>query len=151
MKKLILVLFFVLTPMVVHAEPWVVSGQTDMPAPGGIDDPLPANSGALGAVTQLPYTVPAGKVLCVKAYGVEGYDAPGIMVIFLWTGAPYEVSSQWRIEHGLPSVGASNGSNEFVGLNFCFPAGTLIHVRLLNGTQQIGVYGWYVTGELIDE
>ena len=132
------------------AEPWVISGQTSLVANTSVDDPTPADAGAIGQVTELPYVVPAGKVVCIKAYGMEGYDSPGIAVIFVWTGNPATVTPQWRMSHGLPSAAASNGSQEITGLNHCFPEGTYIHVRLINGQAYSGVYGWYVTGEISD-
>lgn len=132
-----------------NAEPWVITGQTSIPANTGVDNPTPANTGALGAVTALPYTVPAGCTLLIDAYGMEGYDAAGISVLFIWTGAPDPATSQWRIDHGAASVAADSGSQEITGQKLYFPEGTVINVRLINGTTMNNtVFGWYVNGDL---
>lgn len=153
MRTLLILLssLFIATAAVADsAEPWVISGQTNIAAGTSIDNPTPANSGAVGAVASLPYVVPTGKRVCINAYGMEGYDASGIAVLFMWTGNPPVVTGQWRIDHGLPSVAADGGSQEITGMNFCFDEGTYLNVRLINGSTYGGVYGWYVTGTIAD-
>ncbi|MPY72154.1 MAG: hypothetical protein GEU92_19005 [Alphaproteobacteria bacterium] len=148
MKTLLAIACLLLAACSAHAEPWVISGQTNLSAGTSVDNPTPANAGAIGAVTSLPYTVPAGKQVCIHAYGMEGYDFAGIAVLFVWTGNPNPVTAQWRIDHGLPSAAAKDGSQEITGMNFCFPAGTVINIRLINGQSSGSVYGWYVTGSI---
>lgn len=148
--KSVLCLVLALFAFSANAAPWVISGQTNLAANTAVDNPTPASPGAVGQVTALPYVVPAGKQVCIKAYGMEGYDASGIAVLFMWTGNPNPVTSQWRMDNGLPSAAAKGGSQEITGMNFCFPAGTYLNVRLINGSSYAGVYGWYVTGEITD-
>jgi len=148
MLRFFLLLCLLFAGPALAADPWVISGQTRVEAGTGMDNPTPAAAGAEGQVTALPYTVPPGNRVCVTAYGMEGYDEPGIAVLFVWTGAPAVVTSEWRIDHGLPSVAASNGSQEITGMNFCFSAGTVLNVRLINGQTSGSVYGWYVAGEI---
>jgi len=150
MRTAIIILLSFLFTYSAHADPWVISGQTNVATGGSIDNPTPSAPGAIGQVTALPYVVPSGKQVCVRAYGMEGYDASGIAVLFMWAGNPNPVTGQWRIDHGLPSVAAKSGSQEITGLNFCFPAGTYLNVRLINGSSYGGVYGWYVSGEITD-
>lgn len=150
LKATILGLAAVFIATAAHAEPWVISGQTNLATNASVDNPTPANAGAVGAVSSLPYVVPAGKRVCVHAYGMEGYDASGIAVLFMWTGNPSPVTGQWRIDHGLPSVAAKGGSQEITGMNFCFDEGEYLNVRLINGSSYGGIYGWYVTGEITD-
>lgn len=150
MRTLLTAAFFwaaLLSP-VYAGTPWVASGQTTIAAGAGIDNPVTANSGAVGQVLALPYVVPIGSRLCITAYGMEGYNAAGIAVLFVWTGDPPVVTPQWRIDHGLPSVAAKDGSSELTGLNFCFDEGETINIRLINGQNITAVFGWYVTGEL---
>lgn len=150
MRRIIVFFTWFLFPVAAFANPWVISGQTQLDAQSSLDNPTPAAAGAIGQVTALPYIVPGGKIVCIHAYGMEGYDAAGIAVLFIWTGDPQPVTSQWRIDHGLPSAAADGGSQEITGMNFCFPASTVINVRLINGTTYGGVYGWYVTGEILN-
>jgi hypothetical protein len=131
------------------AEPWAASGQTNLAANSSVDNPAPADTGAIGAVADLPYMVPFGYTLCVDHMAMEGYDSPGIAVLFLFTGSyPGGATSADRISHGTGSVAASTGSTEHTG-RFCFPEGVTINVRLINGQSYSGVYGWQVTGELL--
>lgn len=99
----------------------------------------------------LPYVVPYRKQLCIEGYVIEGYDTSGISVLFVWTGEiPQGVSpSAYRIEHGLPSAAGHTGHGQ-INLRFCFPEGTIVNVRLINGSAYSGVYGWGVWGELSD-
>lgn len=130
--------------------PWAVSGQTNLAENSDVDNPPVADTGALGTVCKLPYTVPAGKILRVDHRAIEGYDALGIAVIFLFTGEyPDGATSADRIAHGTGSIAAHAGSNEHDG-RFYFPEGTVVNVRLINGQNYSGVYGWEVTGELLD-
>ncbi len=138
------------------SQPWVISGQTSIEAQTGIDNPLPSAPGAIGQVTRLPYTVPQGRVLCITDYVMEGYDFEGIAVLFVYTGMiPEEASVQEAVAHriarGLPSVAADQGSAQITSMNYCFPGGTVINVRLINGTNVTAVYGWGVWGTLRDE
>ncbi len=132
-----------------RADPWGVSGQTQLNANTAIDNPYPADSGAVGGVVSLPYVVPYGKQLCINGYVMEGYDAPGIAVLFVWTGAipAGENAPAYRMDHGLPSVAAHSGSRQ-ISLRYCFPEGGTINIRLINGSTYSGVYGWGVWGEL---
>lgn len=130
--------------------PFVISGQTNIGSSSSIDNPVPANSGAEGQVTSLPYTVPEGKKVCINAYSMEGYDSSGIAVLFIFTGTANPMTAQHRIDHGLPSVAAKNGSSQLTDMNFCFGPGTVINVRLINGSGYGGVYGWHVTGTIED-
>ena len=86
--------------------------------------------------------------MCIRAYGIEGYDEPGTAVIFVFTGSDH--TPDGRKSHGLPSVAASRTSAEFTGLNACYLAGTIINIRLINAQRSPSVYGWYATGEVTD-
>jgi hypothetical protein len=130
------------------ASPWIITGQTKIVVNTGLDNPVPADTGAVGAVKSLPYTVPGGCALTINAYGMEGYNRTGVSVLFLWTGDPSNASTDWRIAHGTASVAAGAGSQEVVGQRLVFPAGTIINVRLINGTTESWVFGWYVNGDL---
>lgn len=150
MKTFLIAATLVLISAAAQAGPWIITGQTSIPASTGIDNPTPSDTGALGVVTSLPYTVPENCTLLVDAYGMEGYNKyDGVSVLFIWTGAPATVTSQWRIDHGAASVAAGTGSQEIIGQRLYFPAGTVVNVRLINGTTyNNAVFGWYVNGEI---
>ena len=149
MNKIILILL--LLPISVIGSPWVVSGQTGIPAKTGIDNPVPSDPGAIGQVTSLPYTVPANCTLMLTSYGIEGYVQDGISVVFIWTGSPATVTPQWRIDHATASAAARNGSNELIGQLYDFPEGTVMNIRLINGTTTANnwIFGWYASGDLV--
>ena len=148
MNKIILLM---LLSFSVLADPWIVSGQTGIPAQTGIDNPQPSNPGAIGQVTSLPYTVPANCTLMLTSYGIEGYAQDGVTVIFIWTGSPAQVTGQWRIDHATASAAARDGSNELIGQLYDFPEGTVINIRLINGTttHNGSIFGWYAGGDLV--
>src|SRR5262245_32181198 len=53
--------------------PWVAYGQSEVIFNVPLDNPAPNAAGAIGEVTAFPYTVPAGKVLYLKGWGIEAY------------------------------------------------------------------------------
>jgi hypothetical protein len=142
--------------------PWLAHGQTDITAGGSFDDPMPSDSGVIGEVVALPYTVPACKTLVLEAYGIEAYDAPGIVVIHCWVERPGTFQDppyawQYRTTRAMTSCAACRGSNEVTGQRVYVPAGSRLHVRLVNGSQYNpggtptgGKFGWYASGRLID-
>ena len=152
MKKYILFalvfMFLVSTVRATLAEPWVISGQTQLFQRVPVLNPAPNDIGALGQVLDLPYVVPMGCTLVVKAYGVESYPQDGMINLLLWTGAP--LSIDWIVDHATVSVTAINRFNETTGVRYYFPEDTIINVRLSNRSSSHSgwVFGWYVSGEL---
>lgn len=148
MRSLIVAAVLCLIPVFAVAEPWYMSGQTNLASGQGVINPTPSRLEAVGVVDSLPYVVPANHRLCIETMAMEAYDAPGIAVLFVFTGTNLTPPFN-PIASG--SVGASNGSTEFTG-RICFDEFTHVNVRLLNG-QAIPlpmVYGWQITGELLD-
>jgi hypothetical protein len=146
MKYIIALLVAVSTT--VHAEPWVMAGQTRMAANSALNNPQGNDIGAIGQNLVLPYTVPDGCVLKIDGYGVEAYDYPRTSVIFLWAGDP-DGPATYRVRRATLSVGARGATNWVTGLNYNFPGGTVINMRLQNATSYDGaVFSWGISGNL---
>src|ERR1700679_3861922 len=111
---------------------WPASGQTLFARNTEMDNPPVAQSGALNGIS-FPYIVPAGFNCTIKAYGVEGYDMAGHIVLFMFTGTTY--TSAGRIAAGLPSCSGKGTSSEYTGLDFCYGPGTIINLSLANATS----------------
>lgn len=125
-------------------SPWVVYGQTAIPAYGALDNPAPNLNGLLGEVT-LPYTVPAGKILVLTGWGFEGLPT-AFGVCIPWIGSGPITNAKC-----LPSVGPALASYYITGTNFQVPAGKIVNVRLLNGTSGNNfVCAWMMQGYLMD-
>ena len=144
MKYLILFLFC----LPAHAAPWVMAGQTSIPANSAINNPAGNDIGAIGQVTSLPYTVPVGCTLHIDGYGIEAYDWEKTSVIFLWTGDP-NGDATYRRTHSTISVAAKAHTTWVTGLRYYFPAGTVINMRLQNATSyNNAVFAWGISGDL---
>ena len=135
---------------------WFSIGQTSVATNTSIDDPaVDALLGLPGQVADFPYTVPAGKVLTITAYGVEGYDraVQGVFVGFPWIERPDDTGTPpytpaYRAPRSLASCAAGANSQEMLGLKVEIPAGYIVHWRLINGTDYTATHGWYVRGTL---
>lgn len=133
-------------------QPWVVYGQTLCPFNTAIDNPLPNQTGAIGEVAALPYTVPVGKILCIESFGVEAYaDEGGVnaadkgIVFVPWIGDAPPTNSKC-----LHSVYAGDGYNESIGNRYQFKEGTKINIRIMCAENPAQVVGWRMHGILID-
>ena len=137
-----------LAPAAVAAQdaPWIVYGQTAPICQGGIANPKPNVNGLIGEVTALPYTVPAGRTLVVRAYGLEAYgNVPGGLVLVPYLGAtPPSGNNAF-----LHSVFSDNASNETLGVEYHIPAGKIFNLLLMSNECPAQVVGWYVTGRLV--
>jgi hypothetical protein len=140
---------------------WNAYGQTTLNANTGYDDLAPSVSLALpGDCPSLPYIVPPGKQLSLIAWGIEGYDTTGIVVIFPWIERPDDqyfnaapqagYPSSYRATRSFCSCASLKGTNELIGARHVVPSGYKVHVRHINGSAYGGMYGWYVRGELED-
>lgn len=151
MPRILLALSFVLIAATAQAEPWYASGQTTMPW-GSVQNPQPSQIEALGAVWSLPYVVPAGKVLRVDSMSMEAYDMSGITVILLFTGENAWAMTAQQINDASTGSCAARAANCRMDGPIYFGEGVTVNVLVLNG-QSSGagwVYGWQVTGELLD-
>lgn len=136
------------------AEHWIAHGQTTINSNSSIDDPTPNQPGTDGEIVSLPYTVPAGKRLMLVAQGVEGTREP-LSALFPWLGdytAGMTVAQQtaYRKANSLFTVQSMGGSLEDGRQRFILPAGTVLHVRLVNGTATTYTLAWYIRGLLLD-
>lgn len=132
---------------------WSATGQTHM-GRGTVHDPACNLVGIEGEVS-LPLTLDRGR-LRVQAFGIEAYNAPGVVVISPWISAPGEnVLGTGTLDditaRQLMSCAAHDGSNEIVGGEWIVPAGHTLHLMLQNGQQgPPRVFGWYLRGDVID-
>ncbi len=127
--------------------PWIVYGQTAPMYNGAVNNPPPSVNGLIGEVAALPYTVPAGKVLIIEAYGIEAYATvvQGLVLVPYLGATPPPNNAVF-----LHSVYADNASNETTGVRFHLPAGTVLNVRIMSNENPSQVVGWYVRGCLVD-
>lgn len=126
------------------SSPWIVYGQTAVPMNGGVVNPTPNNNGLIGEVHALPYTVPAGKVLVLKAWSIESYATTGAAFIFPWLGTSLTNAAC------LPTCSANNGTNILSDAEFHIPAGKILNFKLTSGQPADFVFGWHAYGELRD-
>jgi hypothetical protein len=133
------------------ATHWVAYGQVQPVYNAAIDDPPCNLNGTLGEVASLPYTVPAGKVLVVEAYGIEAYGKVaggpdgGGLVLVPWIGELPATNAKC-----LMSCYSDNASNEVLGSRFVLPAGKKLHARVMCSENPASVCGWYIRGRLED-
>lgn len=129
------------------AEPWLAYGQTALPYGAAVDNPPPNTTGAANELAAWPYTVPNARQLCVTSMAVEAYNSAtvsGIVTLFLMVGDP-------PFENGdTTATVASNSGTTQMDTLYCWPAGTVLHLRIANGQQEYDgwVYGWQILGEL---
>lgn len=125
------------------STPWIVYSQTTMPAQGSVNNPAPNVNGLNGEVTSLPYTVPTGYNLVLTGWGFEGLNTPfGVCIPWIGTGAVTNAKC-------LASVGPSRASYYATGMIWSIPAGKVVNVYLLNGTNEANVVcSWFVQGYL---
>lgn len=136
------------------ADPWYAYGQTVIPPNGVVQNPQPNVNGLIGAVTSLPYTVPAGKILIVKMFQMEALWGGAILP---WIG---DTLADFTAANCLSTVNSDNinsgmnfpASFLFNGFTYHIPAGKKLNIRLsANYANSTGwIYGWYVGGELIN-
>ena len=125
---------------------WIVYGQTTIPSNSTVDNPAPNVNGLIGERSSLPFTVPAGKVLIIEAYGMESYEnLAGGAALIPWIGAAPITNAKC-----LHTCYAGNASNEVIGADWAIPAGKVFNVRLTNAETAQAAYGWYVSGKLYD-
>lgn len=154
MNRTILFALTLLLATPASAEPWSAQGQDYIP--GNLDSAetqLGNLTGALIGEATLPYTVPQGKTLILKCWGIEMYgSASGNVVIFPYFG--WGTTPEYRMDNGGLSVTATAGSgtNFKCGMNLHVRSGETVQFRLLrSGTAPNRVYGWAASGELVDE
>lgn len=146
------------------AAPWIAHGETALLKDGGyVVNPTPFNLGLVGAVTSLPYTVPAGKQLIIDYFSIEGIWGAAM---WPWIGAlPFDGSKVIQTftapDLNIPfNQGPLNDGSKFGQLPgtrewhpcFVLPAETIFNLTLAGWHQSSEgwVYGWVVSGELQD-
>lgn len=149
------------------SAPWLVHAQNTLPYPPNAQPPQgvfmvnpPCDQcGASGEVTQLPYTVPPGKILTIDAMHLEAlWGAALIVMIGHYVPNPYggiPGKSMPTFSAGTsPNIGNWNSllpSVQWTGLGWEFGALSEINVRLSATIPGPGiVYGWDVSGWLCD-
>ena len=135
--------------------PWVAYGQTAIGAGLMHLDPHPNKGPVVGAITAWPYVVPAGYNLTITGYGVEG-NATGNTIFPILGPLPAgaiigdSAYAPWWNQiaaAALYSVAGTHSKAEF-GFQFQLPAGTEVHVGIINSSPYNLVHGWFLQGEL---
>lgn len=119
---------------------WVVYGQSPVPPGAAVDNPAPNANGLIGEVIALPYTVPAGQVLYVTDYGIEGFPG-GDMAIIPWIGIGPATNAKC-----LPTCRVIDETAQITS-EFLLAPGTILNVRLVYTGATPGVItGWWMHG-----
>jgi len=126
--------------------PWLAYGQTLTPPGASVDNPTPNHNGLVGEVLALPYTVPPGQQLTLKAWSVEGVD-PSRTAIIPWIGTAPATNAKC-----LFTVTAVNATpTGMVSGDWILPEGTVLNVRLVYAGSTPGyITAWYLYGILED-
>ena len=139
-------------PYTLAADDWIAYGQTIIPA-SGVINPACNLVGVEGAM-QLPIRSDDGQIV-IRAFGIEGYNNPGVAVISPVVTAPGESlkdqAAAFINDRQLMSCAAHDGSNEITGVDVRVKPGHTLNLLLLNGQKgsQNRVYGWYMRGEVL--
>ncbi len=123
--------------------PFIVYGQTALPANGSLTNPPVNVNGLNGEITSLPYVVPCGYNLILTGWGFEGLKAPfGVCVP--WIGTAPATNAKC-----LASIGTGPGSYYVTNMYWSIPAEKILNVLLINGTTQANVVcAWFMQGYL---
>lgn len=137
----------------VRAEPWIAHAQTTVASGATVYNPATFTGGLVGEHS-LPYTVPYGKVLRVKRITVEclwsaaiiPYMGDGTMDFFksLDTFACGGMYMTPNANHLLPTMTWET--------DYAIPAGKQFNMRISTtwAPSNDWVYGWSISGELLD-